>query len=91
MLNMYFKTLTIVVLFFCSLLPAVQVRSSQIESDFLLTGDSTMTWAGAAPTQSSLAFQFKVGAVIPAPTVFGLAGAGLIGLGGVRFARRRRA
>ncbi|TVQ30527.1 MAG: hypothetical protein EA376_12855 [Phycisphaeraceae bacterium] len=67
------------------------IRSDMPLGDFLLRGDSTMTWAGSMPSQSTLAFQFKVGAVIPAPTGFGLAGAGLIGLGSAGFARRRRA
>lgn len=52
---------------------------------FTLTGNQTLSWLGAPPTNSALAYQIKLTNVIPAPGALALAGVGLLAA-----ARRRR-
>jgi hypothetical protein len=52
---------------------------------FTLSGRATLTWGGAPPINSSLAWQVKFTNVVPAPAALAL-----LGLAGVSGARRRR-
>jgi hypothetical protein len=44
------------------------ISGGTLTDGFTLTGRTTMTWTGSAPTQSRLAFQLKVGTVAPVAT-----------------------
>jgi hypothetical protein len=44
------------------------ISGGTLTDGFTLTGRTTMTWTGPAPTQSRLAFQLKVGMLMPVPT-----------------------
>ena len=57
--------------------------------DFTLSGQVTMDWVGAKPTQSQLSYQIKGGNPVPLPGAVWLLGSGLVGLFGLR--RRFRA
>lgn len=64
------------------------VRGGTLDS-FELLGNSLMTWTGAPPTQSALAYQIKVGTVVPEPSsLFALLG-GFGTLGGLLIRRRK--
>lgn len=63
------------------------IRGGSLD-DFELLGNSLMTWIGAPPTQSALAYQIKVGVVPEPASLMGLLG-GVAGLGGMLIRRRR--
>lgn len=68
---------------------ASYIRISSTMGDlpaFTLSGESTFSWSGAVPTNSSLAYQIKFTNVIPSPGV-----AGLMAVAGIAGSRRRRA
>jgi hypothetical protein len=46
-------------------LDILRVQAGTLLDGFTLLGNVTMTWSGAAPTQSHLAFQIKVGSIDP--------------------------
>lgn len=48
-------------------LDIMQVKGAAISDGFNLTGKSKMTWIGEKPTQSNMAWQIKVGNIVPEP------------------------
>ena len=45
----------------------LRIRGLSDKTDFLLTGQSIMSWLGATPSQSQLAYQIKVGTTVEGP------------------------
>jgi hypothetical protein len=73
------------------------LSGSTLMDGFQLSGTSTMSWSGSAPSQSQLAYQIKVGYVeptgnpdVPEPCTLALAGMVLLG-GAATAAFKRRA
>ncbi len=64
------------------------IRSDSIGT-FNLTGESLMTWIGDAPRNSALAYQIKVGEVVPEPGSLAAMLGGIGGLAGIALKRRR--
>jgi hypothetical protein len=70
------------------------VQVSNISSKFKLTGKASMSWAGATPTRSNLAYQIKVGNTpkstkVPEPGMLGAIF--MAGLVGARYSKRNKA
>jgi len=62
-------------------LSILEIRGADLQDGFSLTGTTSLAWdAGNMPSQSELAFQLKVGTVVPEPTTGLLLAAGLAGL-----------
>lgn len=75
----------------CGYFDADYLHISDIVGDFTLTGQSTMTWLGAKPNNSNLAYQIKLvegdpGVSVPEPATLSVFSLGLVGL----FASRKR-
>ncbi|MDJ1178272.1 PEP-CTERM sorting domain-containing protein [Roseofilum sp. BLCC_M91] len=75
----------------CGYFDADYLHIGDIVGDFTLTGQSTMTWLGAKPNNSNLAYQIKLvegsGSVpVPEPATLSVFSLGLVGL----FASRKR-
>ncbi len=67
------------------------LQLGKISGDFTLTGKSTMTWTGTAPSNSALAYQIKVGTTpkkeVPEPAAAGALM--LVGIAGLVTRKRR--
>lgn len=50
-------------------LDILRIQGGVLSDGFTLTGNATLSWTGARPSQSRLAFQIKVGDVRPTPTL----------------------